>query len=162
MVKKLKVALILGSWGKRHPVLFCRGELEQISSSPDCVETKISGNVGPPNKQCTCAAIAEGACVSDLHAAWEVPHPPYIWNISALQGLNLTPALSSPSRACSISAVLPLGVGLQEELHAGGSTMRLTEFVQVLSCSPGMSQQRSKRRETTGARKDFQTIPALL
>lgn len=51
--------------------------------------------MGPPNTQCTCAAIPEGACVSDLHAVWEVPHPPYVWNISALQGLNLTPALSS-------------------------------------------------------------------
>lgn len=142
-------------------MLFCHGELEQTSSSPDWVETKISGNVGPPNKQLTCAAIAEGACVSDLHAVWEVPHPPYVWNISALQGLNLTPALSSPSRACSISAVLSLGVSLREELDAGGSTMRLTEFVQGLSGCPGMSQQRFKRRETTGARRGFQTIPAL-
>lgn len=120
----------------RDPVLFCHGELEQTSSSPDRVEAKISGNVGPPNKQLTCAAIAEGACVSDLHAVWEVPHPPYVWNISALQGLNLTPALSSP---CSISAVLSLGVNLQEELDAGGSVMRLTAFVQVLSHCPGMS-----------------------
>lgn len=127
------------------------------------METKIkNGNVGPPNKQHTCAAIAEGACVSDLHAVWEVPHPPYVWNISALQGLNLTPALSSPSTACSISAVLSVGVSSQEELHAGGSTVRLTEFVQVLSRCPGMSGQRSKGRETTGARKAFQTIPALL
>lgn len=89
----------------RDPVLFCRGELEQTSSSPDRVETKISGNVDPPNKQLTCAAIAEGACVSDLHAVWEVPHPPYVWNISALRGLNLTPALSS---LCSTSTVLSL------------------------------------------------------
>lgn len=142
-------------------MLVCHGGLEQSPSSPDWVETKISGNVGPPNKQRTCAAIAEGACVSDLHAVWEVPHPPYVWNISALQGLNLTPALSFPSRAASISAVLSLGRRSQEEFDAG-STVRLTEFVQVLSLCLGMSRQRCKRKETTAARKDFQTIPALL
>lgn len=41
-------------------MLLCLRELEQNSSSPDWVGTKISGNVGPPNKQRTCAAIAEG------------------------------------------------------------------------------------------------------
>lgn len=120
-------------------MLVCHGGLEQTPSSPYWVEIKISSNVGPPNKQRTCAAIAEGACVSDLHAVWEVPHPPYVWNISALQGLNLTPALSFPSRAASISAVLSLGRRSQEEFDAGGSTVRLTEFVQVLSLCLGMS-----------------------
>lgn len=116
-------------------MLFCQGGLEQTPSSPDWVETKISGNVGPPNKQRTCAAIAQGACVSDLHAVWEVPHPPYVWNISALRGLNLTPALSSLSRACSISAVLSLGGSSQEELDAGRSTMRLTVCAGLVTLS---------------------------
>lgn len=56
---------------------------------------KKEDNVGPPNKLRTCAATAEAARVSDFHAVWEVPHPPCVWNISALRGLNLTPALSS-------------------------------------------------------------------
>jgi len=58
-------------------------------------EKKKAGNAVPPDKPCTCAAMAVAACVSDFHAAWEVPHPPYVWNISALRGLNLTPAFSS-------------------------------------------------------------------
>lgn len=145
--------------GEERPCVILHGKLEQTSSSPDWVGTKISGNVGPPNKHCTCAAIAEGACVSDLHAVWEVPHPPYVWNISALQGLNLTPALSSPSRACSIFAVLSFGISLQEELDAGGSTVRLTEFVQVLSRCPGMSRQRSKGRENHRSQERLSNHP---
>lgn len=127
-------------------MLVCRGGLEQTPSSPDWVETKISGNVGPPNKQRTCAAIAEGACVSDLHAVWEVPHPPYVWNISALRGLNLTPALSFPSRAASISAVLSLGGRWQEELGAGGSTVMLTVCAGVVTLSGHVTTKMQEKR----------------
>lgn len=75
-----------------HVIMQCRAG--SMSFQSWWVETE-KDNVGPPNKQCTCAAIPEAACVSDLHAVWQVPHPPYVWNISALQGLNLTAALSS-------------------------------------------------------------------
>lgn len=93
--RKLKVAFMPSVLGGERPRVIMQHRAGANSFSPDGLKQKKEGNVGPPNKQRTCAAIPEGACVSDLHAVWEVPHPPYVWNISALQGLNLTPALSS-------------------------------------------------------------------
>lgn len=76
---------------------------------------KKEDNVGPPNKLRTCAATAEAARVSDFHAVWEVPHPPCVWNISALRGPNLTPALSP----CRASTTLVLGTNPPEGLELG-------------------------------------------
>lgn len=57
---------------------------------------KKAGNAVPPDKPCTCAAMAVAACVSDFHAAWEVPHPPYVWNISPRAEFN--PCFLLPDR----------------------------------------------------------------
>lgn len=73
------------------PLSYGRNSILQHDLGLECFsldgfkQEKKAGNVVPPYKPCTCAAMAASACVSDFHAAWEMPHPPYVWNISAVK-----------------------------------------------------------------------------
>lgn len=107
-------------------------------------------------------------CVSDLHAVWEVPHPPYVWNISALQGLNLTPALSSllPLPAEPAASPLLLLFPRRAPCRRKHKEADGAEGLPVCAGACHLIQARHNKvpraRKPQQARQDLRTVAALL